>query len=356
MKLFVNARFLTQPVSGVQRYGIECSRQIKRLLPEAVFLVPGNVIHTEVANELNAVQVGRHTGHRWEQVDLPRYLAGNKGVPLLSLANTAPLLYKNNFICIHDLAFHHFPSWNSRAFATWYNILVPRLAARAKHIFTVSNTIKSELREYYHIDDAKVSVTYNGIATPLLKPEGYVKPAKEPVILAVGSFNLRKNHDKLIRAFLSGRARATHQLHIIGDKSKVFAETGISDEDISEGNIIIHEHATDELLRSLYERASVLASLSAYEGFGIPVLEGLYYDCKVLCSDIPVYRELFSNYVSFCNPGDVGGISATLDSLCLNHDTFAPQNVDVLLRQFNYGHAARIILSAIFPGAFSRSV
>ena len=128
MKIFVNARFLTQPLSGVQRYGIECSRQIKKLHPEATFVAPGNILHTDIAKELNVKIVGKNTGHLWEQVDLPFYLARHKSPPLLSLANTAPLLYSNNFVTIHDLAFYHHPEWNSKAFSAWYNILIPRLA------------------------------------------------------------------------------------------------------------------------------------------------------------------------------------------------------------------------------------
>src|SRR5690348_16046794 len=122
MKIFVNARFLTQPLSGVQRYGIECSRQIKKLLPDVTFIAPHNVLHKDIAKELNVKVVGVNKGHLWEQVDLPFYLAKQKHPPLLNLANTGPLLYSNNFITIHDLAFYHRPEWNSKAFSTWYNI------------------------------------------------------------------------------------------------------------------------------------------------------------------------------------------------------------------------------------------
>ena len=80
MKIFVNARFLTQPVSGVQRYGIECSRQIKKLLPDTVFLTPKNILHHDIANELGARVIGLNTGHLWEQADLPLFLLRN-GLP-----------------------------------------------------------------------------------------------------------------------------------------------------------------------------------------------------------------------------------------------------------------------------------
>src|SRR4051812_10015581 len=107
MKIFVNARFLTQPLSGVQRYGIECSLQIKKIRPATVFLTPPGAIHTEVAEQLGAQTIGTHSGHRWEQFDLVSYMRKQKGAPLVNLANTAPLFYSNNYITIHDLAFYH---------------------------------------------------------------------------------------------------------------------------------------------------------------------------------------------------------------------------------------------------------
>lgn len=44
--LYVNARFLTQPLTGVQRYGIEISLQLKELYGERIkFVAPANIIH-----------------------------------------------------------------------------------------------------------------------------------------------------------------------------------------------------------------------------------------------------------------------------------------------------------------------
>ncbi len=41
----VNARFLTQSITGVQRYAIEISLRLKEINPSIRFLVPKNVIH-----------------------------------------------------------------------------------------------------------------------------------------------------------------------------------------------------------------------------------------------------------------------------------------------------------------------
>lgn len=344
MKIYVNARFLTQPVSGVQRYGIECSRQIKKLHPEAVFLTPKNILHKDIAQELGAKLIGINTGHLWEQADLPFYLTGKKGAPLLSLANTAPLAYSNNYVTIHDLAFYHHPEWNSKQFATWYNILMPRLAYGSRHIFTVSNTVRDELVKAYKLPAAKISVAYNGVSKEMLAYSGHVP--KERIILSVGSFSRRKNHQQLVAAFMASELRREYKLVLIGDKNKVFSESGLDEQTLTGNNIAIYQGLGEQELIEMYRKAEIVASLSLYEGFGIPLLEGLYNGCKVVCSGIPVYRELYDGYASFCDPTDVSNIEqALIDATTRNKKDIAP-----LLELYNYERSAKIILDKISAG------
>lgn len=342
MKFFINARFLTQPISGVQRYAIECSRQIKAVYTHAVFLCPQDIVHHSIAEELDAVRVGSRHGHLWEQLDLPSYVKKQGSAALLNLANTAPLLYDNNFVVIHDLAFHHHPEWNSRLFALWYNYLVPRLARRSRHVFTVSNIIKAELVKYYGIPETKVSVTYNGVGERMLVKQRDVP--KKKIILSVGTFNIRKNQHTLVKAFLQSSIKDEYILVLAGDRNKVFAESGITN-DMAGDHIKIYDKLTDEELMALYQQAEVVVSLSNYEGFGIPIIEGLFFGCKILCSDIAVYRELFSNVASFCKQNDVADVASQLESI-VSAVAPAKDEVDSLLTTYSYKKAAEVILAA----------
>ncbi len=340
MTIYINARFLTQPVTGVQRYGIECSRKIKKLHPESVFLAPHDILNTPVAKELNVICIGSNTGHIWEQKDLPAYLKKMGRGPLFNPCNTAPLFYSNNFVSLHDLAFRIHPEWNSRAFSTWYNFMVPRVIRKAKHVFTVSKTVAAEISGHYHINNNNISITYNGVSDNMQR----TRPAsKEPIVLAVGSFNLRKNHESLIRAFISSPLRSTHSLYIVGDKNKVFAETGINEQTLLDNNITLLRHLSEQELADLYNRAEIVASVSAYEGFGIPILEGAANNCKILCSDIPVYRELYGELGHFCRPYDIADIARSLTELAAAKppDTSV---VNTLLDKYNYERSAATII------------
>lgn len=79
----VNARFLTQSITGVQRFALEISRELQLLLgkDEIKFFAPRNILQEQEARELDVEIIGSHTGHLWEQFDLPRHLK-KMGEPL----------------------------------------------------------------------------------------------------------------------------------------------------------------------------------------------------------------------------------------------------------------------------------
>ena len=346
MNIVVNARFLTQSLSGVQRYAIECSRQIKKTYQNVTFVSPGNIIHEDIGKELGVIIIGKNSGHFWEQIDLPLYLSKNNFPPLVCLSNTGPIFYKNSYLTIHDLAFHLHPEWNSTKFAIWYNFLVPTLARRARHIFTVSREMKNEIIKYYKIPSGKISITYNGISRKMQEAACGETVQKEKIILSVGSFNKRKNHQNLISAFVQSELKTKYQLIIVGDKNKIFSDTNLDEDKLSNNNIVVFESLGEQALINMYKKSEVVISLSLYEGFGIPLLEGLYFGCKVVCSDIPVYREIYSNCAHFCDPLDIMSVIAALNFIIAEA---APslEDTQLLFESYNYLSSAKTILDHI---------
>jgi glycosyltransferase involved in cell wall biosynthesis len=58
------------------------------------------------------------------------------------------------------------------------------------------------------------------------------------------------------------------------------------------GSVILINRISDEKLESLYRQCELLIAPSIIEGFGLPVAEALCYGCRVVCSDIPSFREV----------------------------------------------------------------
>src|SRR5215469_9718881 len=105
----INGRFLTQKITGVQRYAREIVAAIDALMVEGhplareldlEILVPSS--HQGSLPEFQRIRsraVGGLSGHLWEQLTLVRHARGG----ILNLCNTAPVSRRKQIVCIHDL-------------------------------------------------------------------------------------------------------------------------------------------------------------------------------------------------------------------------------------------------------------
>lgn len=100
IKIYMNARFLTQTVTGVQRYAIELVKEIDRLIDQGAIdskqyqfhlLSPNNVITKLELKHISHRVVGKLKGHLWEQFELPFY---SRGGMLINMCNTGPAFKK----------------------------------------------------------------------------------------------------------------------------------------------------------------------------------------------------------------------------------------------------------------------
>lgn len=321
----VNARFLTQSITGVQRYAIEISRELRILYgDDIVFVAPHGIIQHEYAKEFGVLTVGKHRGYLWEQWDLPRYLGKHGNPLLLCLCNTAPLYYENKIVTVHDVAFMAYPQTFSKSFLYVYRFMIPRIMRSAKEVITVSEFSKSEIVKYYGIDREKIDVVYNAVGADFCKKEDE-KLKMQKYILAVSSLNHRKNFLAVLKAFsILEKTDKETALYIIGDlKNSNFVGVNI-EKYTNDPRINFLGRVSDNELIRYYSNAAAFIYPSIYEGFGIPPLEAQRCGCKVIIADIPPLREVVADSGLYCNPYDVNDIankmlSAIADSSDLSH-------------------------------------
>ena len=94
--LFVNGRFYSQPLSGVQRFATEITNALRLIYSDRVVVLgpAGSRIPTSFVQG-----VGRGKGQFWEQFELPQHVAS--GI-LVNIGNTAPLRQVSQVVVIHD--------------------------------------------------------------------------------------------------------------------------------------------------------------------------------------------------------------------------------------------------------------
>lgn len=297
--LIVNARFLTQNITGVQRYAIEISKQLKAILNNQVlFVSPKNIIHNKIAEELEVCVVGKNRGHIWEQFDLPIYLTKNKSPLLLNLANTAPIFYRNKICAIHDIAYEKFPQTFNWKFRLFYKIAIPTIIKSSKRVLTVSNFSKDEILKLYEVQSNKIDVTYNAVNNTY---KNIFTNNEEKYILAVSSIHYQKNLHSLLDAF-NKLNNSNIKLFLVGEMNKNFTNLNLLEKIGSNNNIIFKGRVGDDELVRLYSNAICFVFPSFYEGFGIPPLEAQACGCPVACSNAASLPEVCGDSVVYFDP------------------------------------------------------
>lgn len=343
----VNARFLTQEITGVQRFGIEISLRLKEMLgDEVLFLTPPNIVQTAYAQRLNAKAIGIHKGHLWEQWDLPHFLRKNGTPLLLCLCNTAPLYYKNKIITIHDVAFKAYPQTFNKAFLNTYKFLIPRIIKSALKVITVSQFSKDEIIKYYGTEEQKLIVVYSAVAN-IFHFEEDAGLKKNRYFLAVSSLNYRKNFIAVLKAFdIFEKECPDVSLYIIGDLSNAnFKDIDISNYK-NNPRIKFLGRVSDEQLVKYYSNALAFIFTSIYEGFGLPPLEAQTCGCPVLISDIPPQHEIIGESGMFCNPYKPQNIADGMSEI-INHSDSLKKKGFENAKRFSFATSAKQIYNII---------
>ena len=315
--LFVNARFLTQDITGVQRFAIEISIQIKKILKDDVqFIAPKNIVHKDVAKELDVICFGHLQGYLWEQLELPIFLIKRKKPLLLNLANMAPIFYRNKVVVIHCLSFLN-KEWNSFLFHNIYKIVIPLIIKNSKFIFTVSNYTKQEILSYYkniYNLHHNIDVVYNSYIAPNNNeiPSNVFNCNTDRYILYVGSVSKRKNLEILVKAINNiNNKNKKILLYIVGScDQKIFRSSDIANNEYVK---FVGQINDENILMTYYVNATAFVFPSLYESFGIPPIEAQACGCPVLCSGTTSLPEICGSGALYFDPTNIYDIETKIE-------------------------------------------
>ena len=316
--LVVNARFLTQKISGVQRYAIEISKELKKLNYDVKFITPKNVIHHTLAEELGAEICGTFTGHLWEQIDFYLYLLRNNRPLLLNFSGLSPLMYEKKIITVHDLAFIRHPEWFSKKFYYFYKNLLPFAITNSIAVITVSDFSKNEINQLLQYSLDRIYVVYNSV---LKNSQKIINNdfLKRPYILSVSSIDLRKNFKNLILAFNKLDVN-DYDLVIIGAESSVFKKQNLWKLISNNNSIHFTGYLSDDELYLYYKNAALFIYPSLYEGFGIPPIEAMAFGCPTIVSNTTSLPEVCGDASFYVDPYDISDIALGMKTV-LNNDS-----------------------------------
>lgn len=328
MRVEVNGRYLVQQLTGQQRY----AREIVARLADRMHVVRP---HGEPKGA---------RGHLWEQFSLPRRLAH----PILwSPSTTGPLAVRNQVVTIHDCAFFDQAGCFSRAFAAWYQYLVPRLARRVRQIITVSKFSRGRIIERCGVPPEKVTVIYSGVDSQFrLHSSEEIEVARKRLnlprryALCVGSLEPRKNLTRLLQAWQLAQPRLDGlSLLLVGAKGHVFRDAGLAN---APPDVHLAGYIDDDLLPAVYAGADLFVYPSLYEGFGLPVIEAMASGVPVITSNVTSLPEVAGDAAITVDPLDVSSIAHAIEQVATDSALRARLREQGISRatQFNWDRTA----------------
>ena len=192
---------------------------------------------------------------------------------------------------LHDVIFKEFPSYYAWGDRQFYNWKTKYACDNSQIVIATSETTKAQLVKYYGISPEKVKVVYQNIDPHLTRMNRAVDKSN-PYIIYHSSFNERKNHEVLVKAFIKVASEVDYSLILIGNgKSKSKIEKLIKEKQAENRVKILSDVQNDELYGYLAS-ASGFVYPSKQEGFGIPLLEAAAIGLPMIVSDTPIFREI----------------------------------------------------------------
>jgi glycosyltransferase involved in cell wall biosynthesis len=315
--LVVNCRFLTRPVTGVERFAYEIATRLVESVADITLLAPPDIpAGTRLAGK-EVQPVGRLHGHLWEQISLPLYLRSLGSPTLIDLANTGPVLWPEQVYTLHDVAFITQPDSYRLMFRLAYRVIAGTLVRRAAHVVTVSSFSRDEIHRVFRRPDVPIDIVPNAVSTFVSEPGSLDVRSLEggEYFLAVGSAAPHKNTATLVDAYALLRRQMVNPplLAIVGGESRGFNRVTAGD---GVAGVVELGRVSDEQLARLYARAVAFVYPSLYEGFGIPPLEAQAAGTPVVVSRRRPFTDLIEESGAlWCDPEDAASIASALEQV-----------------------------------------
>jgi glycosyltransferase involved in cell wall biosynthesis len=245
-------------------------------------------------------------------------------------------------LTIHDLTSIRLPKTHPIQ-NLYFRFVIPGQVARARAVFTVSETTKIDIHETYGVPLDSIFVVPNGVDTDVFNPGDVA--SRQEFLLVVGASYFHKNTHELIQRAALWKDRYT--LTIVSARGKygeflrqTVARSGLTD------RVTFIPYAEQADLVKLYRTCAAFIYPSKWEGFGIPPLEALACGAPVIASDIPVHREILGSAAKLVTLGCADSWSeaiAHIDSLKCRASNHLAEPV----RRFTWESSARLLVAAL---------
>jgi glycosyltransferase involved in cell wall biosynthesis len=210
-------------------------------------------------------------------------------------------------VTLHDLYPYDIPSNFGFPKVLFNRVILQQCLRAADRITCVSETTFRRLSFYEPRLAARRAVTiYNcvdpGPAVAATSPI----PAwfGQPFLLCVAQHRRNKNIVFALRVFrrllLEKAINPASLLVVIGIEGPETENIHRTIRELNlERQVVFLRGISDGELQWCYKNCELLLAPSLIEGFGLPIVEAMFQHCRVVCSDIPAFREVGGSYCHY---------------------------------------------------------
>lgn len=241
---------------------------------------------------------------------LPFFVFFNKGILHKVYFEVPFFSFTKTMVTIHDLMMDFYKGrYKVEGLAEklklrYFTSLNTRAIRRSNLIFTPSRSVAEEIRSAYKIPGKKIVVT--PLASEFAQYDKVIqRPAVKTIkIYCIAAFHPHKGHERVFRIVeeMCISHHADIQLYFRGhihnqeyfdEIKRIISHSSIAD------RVIFLGYKENFSIQEIYAESDWLILLSEYEGFGLPVIEAQSNGVPVICSDIPVFREVAGDSAFF---------------------------------------------------------
>ena len=305
-KYVIDGFLLKGNISGVVRYEYEIVRELDNMAHnlDLELAIPEDCFNIINLKNINVIKLRGNTRSKF-RTSFQLYILKSKR--RFICLNNSMYLKRGGVICLHDI----------REYATNFKYVnfsfISKLKTKIKHrlikcfahdILTVSEFSKNEIIKKMGINESKIKVIYSAWQhTKRILPDeeifnNHKYIDKKDYYFALGTIAKHKNIKWIIE---TAKNNSENQFIISGGENKVFGYDLI-DKNIS--NLHYLGYLSDEEIAALMTYCKAFIFPSLYEGFGLPPLEALSYNAKVIVSKETCLPEIYGNSVHYIDPYD----------------------------------------------------
>jgi glycosyltransferase involved in cell wall biosynthesis len=202
---------------------------------------------------------------------------------------------------------------------------MPRFAAKAARIATVSEFSKQDIVKHYSIASDKIDVVYNGAKEVYRPVTDQVKQQVKARLTSglnyfiyVGSIHPRKNVKNLLLAFeqFKLQTNSDFKLLIVGRKAWDYEDVDAAYASMKfSSDVIFAGHVPPQDLSNIMASAYAMVYVSLFEGFGIPIIEAMSCDVPVITSNTTSMPEAAGEAALLVTPASVKEIADAMKAL-----------------------------------------